>query len=191
MAIPPFDASKAVTFDLARGQVRVGDSPPAVIVPVQVLERLFGAAGDGAIAIWRTVGDAIGARVGKRLGGIGPSARSAPVESFIDHLSGELSVAGIGSLGAERWGRALLIVVDHSPLGGAGDRLIASLLSGAVSVATSTDTRIVFLAREGDRARFLVTGAAGANKVGSWLSAGIGWGEALVRLHGASPGGAR
>jgi len=191
MAIPPFDASKAVTFDLVRGRVRVGDSAPGVIVPVDVLERLFGAAGDAAITIWRSLGDAIGARVARRLGGVGAGARSASVESFIDHLSGELSVAGIGSLGAERWGRALLIVLDHCPLGAAGDRLVGSLLSGAISVATSTDTRIVFLAREGDRARFLVAGAAGANKVASWLGSGIGWGEALVRLHGASPGGAR
>jgi hypothetical protein len=190
MAIPPFDASKAVTFDLARGQLRIGDSARGIVVPVHVLERFSEAAGDEtAILVWRMIGDAMGERAARRLGGVGKGARDASVESFIDHLAGELSIAGVGSLSGERWGRALLLVVDHCPLGSAGDQRIASLLSGAISTATSTDTRVVVLARDRDRARFLVTGAAGADKVRAWLGSGVGWGEALVLLHGTSSAG--
>jgi hypothetical protein len=191
MAIPPFDASKAVTFDLERGQLRLGDSPPGVLVPAKALAELCAAAGDDAAdGMARALGESIGVRVAGRLAGADGGARGAPVEAFIEHLAGELSLGGIGSLGAERWGRALLLVVDHCPFGAAGDRLVASLLGAAICTATTTDARCVLLARDGDRTRFLVTGREAADKVTSWLGSGVGWGEALVRLHGASAGGA-
>jgi hypothetical protein len=190
MAIPSFDASKAVTFDLARGQLRLGDSPPGVVVPAKALADLCEAAGaDASDAIGRALGESVGARVARRLGGAEGGVRGVPVDAFIDQLAGELALGGVGSLGAERWGRALLLVVDHCPFGANGDRLVASLLGAAVCTATKTDARCALLARDGDRARFLVTSRAGADKLRAWLGSGIGWGEALVRLHGAASRG--
>jgi hypothetical protein len=190
MAIPPFDASKAVTFDLVRGQLRLGDSPPGVLVPAKALAELCAASGADAVdAMGSAVGASVGVRLAGRLAGADGGVRGVPVEAFIDHLAGELSLGGIGSLGAERWGRALLLVVDHCPFGAAGDRLVASLLGAAICSATKTDARCVLLARDGDRARFLVTGREAADRVSAWLGSGVGWGEALVRLHGASSAG--
>jgi hypothetical protein len=190
MAIPPFDASKAVTFDLVRGHLRTGDSAPGVLVPAKALAELCAKVGDDAAdSLGRALGDAIGARVARRLAGADGGVRGAPVEAFVEHLAGELALAGFGSLGAERWGRAMLLVVDHCPFGASGDRLLATLLGAALSVATGTDATCVLLARDGDRARLLVAGSAGADQVRSWLGSGVGWGEALVRLHGPSSAG--
>jgi hypothetical protein len=188
MAIFPFDASKAVTFDLARGQLRRGDSPPCLLVPAKAVADLCAAAGpDAAESMGRALGEAVGARVARGLAGAQGGARGAPVEGFIDHLAGELSLGGVGSLTAERWGRALLLVIDYCPFDAAGDGLVAALLGAAVCAATQTDARCVLLARDGERARFLVTGSAGADKVRAWLGAGVGWGEVLVRLHDTTP----
>jgi hypothetical protein len=79
--------------------------------------------------------------------------------------------------------------MDHCPLAAQGDRLLASLLGAAICAATGTESRCVPLCRDGVRARFLVAGAAGADKVSSWLGSGVSWGEALVRLHGPKAAG--
>jgi hypothetical protein len=105
------------------------------------------------------------------------------VESVLEHLGGELALAGLGSLGLERWGRALVLVVDQSPLGANGDPLLESVLAAAVEAAAGRSARAVLLGRDGVRARFLVTGDAGVAKVKAWLAEGSTWGDALVRLH--------
>src|SRR6185369_7870144 len=83
----------------------------------------------------------------------------------------------------ERWGRALVLVVDQSPLAAAGDGLLEAVLAAAFEAASGKAVHVVFLARDGVRARFLMTGSAGVEKVRSWLAEGLSWGEALVRLH--------
>ncbi len=75
---------------------------------------------------------------------------------------------------------ALVLVVDQSPLGAAGDALEATL-AGALSPPRAA-TRVVRPDREG------VRGAARRRrgrreKAKAWLSQGLSWGEALVRLH--------
>ena len=103
----------------------------------------------------------------------------------------DVALAGFGALSIERWGRALVFVVDRTTGGTDGDRLLAPLLASAISNATKVEARCVRLARDGDRARFLITGPKGAEKVRDWLLSGISWGEALVRLHpGAHAGDA-
>jgi hypothetical protein len=186
----PFDASQAVTFDLERGQVRRGESEPGLFVPVPSLLALCEAAGpDATSALARSLGESIGQNVKKRLSQAGGDARAATSEAFVEHLAGELAVAGLGSLSIERWGRALVLVLDHAPLGAHGDKLVAGILATAVSAVTSTDARTVQLVREGARARFLVAGQAGIYKVEAWLGDGVSWGEALVRLHEPSTAG--
>src|SRR5262249_51637920 len=99
-------------------------------------------------------------------------------------------VAGFGSLSIERWGRALVLVVDRGPGGIEGDKVLAPLLASAVTKATKVEARCVRLARDGDRARFLITGPKGAEKVRDWLMSGVSWEGAVVRLHPRSQAGA-
>jgi hypothetical protein len=56
-------------------------------------------------------------------------------------------------------------------------------LAAALSLSAKVEVQCVRLAREGDRARFLIAGSKGANKVRDWLKEGVSWGEILVRLH--------
>jgi hypothetical protein len=185
MASPPFDASKAVTFDLSRGDIRRDDDERRVLVSSRAVAALCQAAGDDATtsfgsAMGESIGSAIAARFEPR------GAREASIESILEHLTGELAVAGLGTASVERWGRALVLVVDHATAD--HDKLLTPLLGAAVSRAAKVQARCVRLQREGDRARFLIAGETGAGKVRDWLAAGVPWGEALVRLHPQAEG---
>jgi hypothetical protein len=179
MATAPFDASKAVTFDLALGEIRQGAAPRRVLVAADALAKLCDAAGREAAA---SFGRALGEMIGRRAsGGIEGNPRDASLEAVVDHLSGEWALAGLGSLGFERWGHALVVVVDHAPSG--ADGLLESTLAAAISGVAGSSLVCVPLAREEARVRFLVTGTAGAAKVRDWLGAGVAWADALRRLQ--------
>src|SRR5262245_38721231 len=110
-----FDPSKAVTFDLSHGLVHLEGAPSRLLVPSDALVLLAKAAGPEAAAMFgRSLGEAMGRRVASRLAAT-EGVSSTPVEVVVDHLGGELALAGLGSLGLERWGRALVLVVDQSP----------------------------------------------------------------------------
>jgi hypothetical protein len=179
-----FDPSKAVTFDLTQGLVHLEGA--RLLVPAAALLALAAAAGPDARAVFtRTLGEAMGRRVADRLSGDGVGA--AAVDVVIEHLGGELALAGLGSLGLERWGRAVVLVVDHSPLGAEGDPLLEGVLAGAIVAAAGRAALALHLGREGARARFLLGSAAGVAKVRDLLAGGVPWGDALVRLHAPSP----
>jgi hypothetical protein len=186
MAIGPFDPSKSITFDLTQGQVHLAGAPSRVLVPASALVAVCSAAGSDATAeLGRAIGDAMGRRVAHRFAGEGDGAsvRGATIELVVDHLGGELALGGLGSLQIERWGRALVLVVDQSPLGPQGDALLASVLESALSQATGRSACVSVLDRAAARARFLVASAAAIEKVRAWLREGTSWGDALARLH--------
>jgi hypothetical protein len=191
MANPPFDASKAVTFDLSRGQIQKDDEP-RLLVSASALVALCQAAGPDATSTFgHAAGNAIGESVARRFERAGSDTKAASIESVVEHLGGELAIAGFGAMSIERWGRALVLVVDRGPGGADGDKVLAPLLGAAISKAAKVEARCVRLARDGDRARFLIAGPKGAEKVRSWIMSGVSWGEALVRLHpGAQAGDA-
>src|SRR5262249_45343576 len=101
------------------------------------------------------------------------------------------------------WGRAAVLVVDQSPLGAEGDAVLAAALAAAVEAAVRSEdgssgpvrsVHTLRLGRDGVRARFLLGGRPGVDRVRGRLDEGVPWGEALVRLHqpdASSPGGAR
>lgn len=181
-----FDPSQAVTFDLTQGLVHLEGAPARLLVPAAALLALATAAGAEATATFaHALGEAMGRRVEGRLTAEGVGA--APVDVVVEHLGGELALAGLGSLGLERWGRAVVLVVDHSPLGAEGDALLEGVLAGAVAVAAGRAALALRLGRDGGRARFLLGSDAGVTKVRAWLSEGVPWGEALVRLHAPGP----
>jgi hypothetical protein len=195
MAVARFRPDHDVTFDLAHGLVHLEGAPARVLVPADALCALCAAAGEEAAATFgRAMGRSMGARVAARLAPLAEAdeahpgeagARAASIETMVDHLGAELSLAGLGSLGIERWGHALVIVVDHSPLGAGGDGLLEAVVGEAVGAATGRPVRAVLLARDGARARLLMTNGAVAERVRGWLRSGVVWGEALARLHAA------
>jgi hypothetical protein len=200
-----FDPSKAVTFDLASGLVHIEGAPSRLLVPADALRALSEAAGAEATAAFgRALGAPMGRRVATRLGGdtVGDgrsggneggdgagsgsaeTVRKASIEGIVNHLGGELALAGLGSLSIERWGHALVLVVDHSPLEGAGDKLLEAALAGALEEATGRGgVRALLIARDEARARFLIAGSAAIEKARGWIEQGMTWGEALARLH--------
>ncbi|MEO7331936.1 MAG: hypothetical protein ABI193_25390 [Minicystis sp.] len=181
-----FDPSKAVTFDLASGLVQLSGAAARLLVPIEALSVLCEAAGPNAAATFgRAVGEAMGARVKARLEGES-AVNEASVEAMVEQIGGELGLGGMGSLSLERWGKAMVLVIDGSPLGPRGDGLLEAVLAGALDAATGRSVRSLLLEREEGRARFLITGDAGLEKVTSLLADGLSWGEALARLH-ASP----
>jgi hypothetical protein len=180
MSTTRFHPEGAVTFDLAHGLVHVEGAREGVLVPAEALVHLAKAAGPAAWAAFgAAIGGAMGARVASRLGDV----RAASVELVVEHLAGELALAGLGALSLERWGQAMVLVVNHAPLGEAGDNLLEAALTGALEMATGAPAVATRLQRDGGRARFFVGSAAVAARLRALVDQGAMWGEALLRLH--------
>jgi len=197
MGTPKFDPSQLVTFDMQFGHVHLDGAPTRVMVPADALAAVCCAAGDDATrALGRAMGDAMGRRVRVRLDDEHTdvaqrqqSLRSATLDDVIEHLAGELALCGIGALSAERWGKALVLVVDQSPLerhadaAGFGDVLTASVLEGALVSAAGAEAAVVLLDRDGVRARFLAVSPAAAAIARERLAASESWGSIIAALH--------
>ncbi len=190
MAEPRFNPSHTVEFDFARGVVALGASAPRVLLPADLLRDLVATVPvDSRTDFGRRLGTELGRRVAERLG---PEAADASIEGVVEHLGGEVALTGLGSLGLERWGRALVFAVTGSPLGAGGDELFACVVEGALQRLFGRDVRAVLLGRSGPTARLLVVNPRTAGQVRAWLDGGVGWGEVLGRLHeGGSAAGGR
>jgi len=174
-----FNPSGSVNFDLVRGRVDCGGDH--VLLPADALLDLCRHASEEAlIDFGRRLGTTAGRRVAERLG---DATNRAGLEEVLDHLGGELALIGLGSLGLERWGRALVLVIDGGPFGQQLDRLLGAVLEGALQRAFGRDCHAVKLTRDDRRVRFLVTSASGASRVTEWLSGGVAYGDVLVRLQ--------
>jgi hypothetical protein len=176
----PFNPTHAVRFELGRGRVSLNSSegPEArVLVPADALRDLCASAGaDTMKDFGRRLGTEIGRRVAARLG------TGSSVASMVEHLGGDLALAGLGSLGAEVWGQALVFTVTGSPLGKDGDSLLSAILEGAVQRALARDAAVVPIERTDERARLVVVSPTTAPRVRQWLAEGVSWGDALSRL---------
>jgi hypothetical protein len=102
---------------------------------------------------------------------------------MVDQLSGELSLAGLGSLAIERWGQALVVRVEGCPLGAPGHELMSAYVEGALQGAVEREVTALLLERGPESFRLLLCGKAGSARVKGWLSAGGSWGDALAALH--------
>jgi len=180
MPHPPFDPSRAVTFDLAKGQVHLDGAPHRVLVPSEALAKLVASASaETRREFARALGEPLGRRLASRLG----DPKTATLQAVVEHLGGELALLGLGALSLERWGRALVFVVDGSPFGKEGDELLAATLEAALAEATGRGPRCVVLDRTEARVRLLVVSETSAEKVRAWLEAGTSFGDVLARLH--------
>lgn len=180
-----FDPSYALEFDLGRGQIRMANAGERVVVPSDALLALCQGASEDAV---RDFGRRLGTEAGRALLGRLGEAGQASLEAVVEHLGGELALMGLGSLGLERWGTALVLSFTHSPLGSAGDLLLGSVLEGAAQRTFGRDVVATKLVRDADQVRFLITGRAGAEQALGWLASGVAWGDVLTRLVSASRG---
>ncbi len=195
-----FDPAEAVTFDLAYGHVHLDGAPTRVMVPAEGLVALCQAAGaQHAASLGGAIGESMGRRVAVRLAaGVadrGKVVRGARFNVVIEHLAGELAICGLGALGAERWGKAVVLLVDQSPLGDgeAADTLLADILQAALLAAIGQSTAkpsiaVVKLARDGVRVRFAVMAAEMAPSARERLAQGASWGAVLAGMHPGGPG---
>lgn len=187
MDFPRFDPSHVVKFDLARGQVEVAGGAPRVVLPADGLVELCQSAGEEAV---KSFGRRLGTEAGRRTAeALGSGVTTASLEALLEHLGGNLALMGFGSLGLERWGKALVFTVDASPFGRHGDALLAAVLEGAIQRAVGRDAEAVVLGRDDDRVRLAILSSGAARSVRAWLTEGKSWGEVLSRLHAGARGG--
>ena len=173
-----FDPTRAVVFDLPRGQVSLQGKSPVLVLPAEALAQICGRLDVAAI---RQFGSGLGRPAGVR---IRERLRSVPtLEVMVDQLGGELSLAGLGSLTMERWGQALVVRIEGCPLGAPAHELMSAYVEAALQVAVERELEALVLERGPDSFRLLLCGKAGAARVKGWLSAGGSWGDALAALH--------
>lgn len=178
------DLTHAVRFDLPRGSVHGAGEERAVLLPASVFAELVLAAGpEVAVSIALAMGESMGKRVAERLGGR-DAVRQATLEAMVTALAAEISLAGLGALSLERWGKAMLLVLHNVPA--IEHKFLAALFEGAIASSTGSRAHCAVVASESGGVRILVASAAGIDRVRGWISEGTGWGEALARLQGDS-----
>jgi hypothetical protein len=180
MTAPSFDSTHSIRFDLGSGNVRAaGQDERLLLLPAAALENvLLYASADAVVALGRAMGESIGRRVAARI--VGHS--NASMEDFTTQFAGEAALAGVGAISLERWGRALVVLVEQSPLGSA---LLAPLIAAALGAATGRKVGGVLLTHDDRIARVLIASSRGVERVQGWMAAGVSWGDAIVKLHGA------
>lgn len=181
MTEPRFDPSLALKLDFDQGQVTLRGQGPCLVVPKGALLDLLSNAGDDAT---RNFGQQLGVEVGRRVvDNLGSTIDTVSVEGFVEHLGGELALLGLGTLCVERWGRALVLVLEGAPAGEAGVSLVSTVIAGALQRALSRDTTVVDLMKSDNTLRLLVVSRATGAEVKRWLAEQVPWGSVLTRLH--------
>ena len=124
----------------------------------------------------------MGSRVARRLGGA-DGVRDASLESVINAVAMETSVAGLGAFGVERWGKAMVLAVEHAPrLGG---HFIAALFEGIVEASTGARVTCALLSPD-PMQRLLVARRETVERVRELIGEGVSWAEALSRIQARS-----
>jgi hypothetical protein len=179
MPAASFNATQSVRFDLTQGAVRAGTSDDRLLlVPLAALVALANAAPPAAAeALGRALGAAIGARAAARIG----DATGTSLEGFVTQLAGEAALAGAGVLSVERWGRALVVVLEDSPLPGG---LVTALVGAALDAASGRKVATALLSHDAHEARVLVSSDSAVRRVRDWMADGASWGDAIAKLHG-------
>jgi hypothetical protein len=182
MSAPSFDPTHAVRFDLPRGSVRTrGDDDRVLLVPAAALEALLSSASPDAVdALARALGSAIGRRAATRMGDV----EGASMDAFLTQLAGEAAIAGVGALSIERWGRALVVVIEDPAVAAA---LLAPIVASALEAASGRRASCALLSSDDRVARVFVGSEVAVGRVREWIASGVAWGEAVVKLHGARP----
>lgn len=190
-----FDMSGAVNFDLVRGQVSLDASSYSLMVPASAVRALCEAADPEVL---KDFGGRIGNGIGRRMLQRFPQQlKNVSAEELIDHLGGEVALAGLGSLNLEFWGKAMVFGLTGCPLVEAEParnteafEFLKSLMGSALSRCFGRNVRLAALGVVSTTSRFVVCTEQSAARVEGWLLQGCNYGEALARLNaGSSDGG--
>jgi hypothetical protein len=179
MSAPSFNSAQAVRFDLPHGAVRASTGDDRfLLVPAAALVELARTATPPVVAaLGRAIGAGIGSRAAARIG----DAKASTLEEFITQLAGEAALAGVGIWSVERWGRALVVVVDEAA---AADPMIAAIVGAAVEGASGRQVGRLLLSSDDRSARVLVSSDRAVDRVRQWIASGVSWGDAITKLHG-------
>ncbi len=150
-----------------------------MLMPASAFEALESSQ---AIVMGRALGLAVGRRIVVRFGGT-ESLRNSTLELVVDHLAGELSIAGLGAIRLERWGKAMVIVVARPAVG--SDELLGAAIAASLETSTGRELACVSLGRQDDVARFFVGSPSTTVSVEAELAKGRHFGEVLAAIQGA------
>ncbi len=175
---PRFDPTRALIFDLARGQLRDEEGTARLNLPASLVLRLCEQAGSEAtLDFARSIGSELGRRIADRLK---DSTSEASVETWVEHLGGQLALVGLGELSVERWGKALVLRVS-----GASSEvhsLLPGVLASALQRALGRQLELVlFEGQEG--LGFLALSGASAARAIALKDGGAGLGQVIEQLH--------
>ena len=109
--------------------------------------------------------------------------RGVPLETVVDVLGGELALLGLGSLRVERWGRALLFVLDPCAIDARGNALLAGIFEGALAGLADREVAAVVVDRAGGNARILVGSVAAMARAEALVRRGSFFTEIVTALH--------
>jgi len=181
MAATTFDPTHAVRFDLPQGRVHAGgESERVLLVPSGAIDDISLSAPPEAVeALGRAIGASIGRRAAARMG----NAQAVSLEAFVTQLAGEFAISGVGVLSIERWGRALVAVVEGSPLNGT---LLAPLVAASLEASSGRGVSCALLARDEYMARLFVGSPSGVDRMRDWIGSGVSWTDAIARLQGGA-----
>lgn len=175
---PRFDPTRAIVYDLSRGQLRDDEGQPRLNLPYFLLQRLCEHAGSEGTSDF---GHALGADIGRKIRDrLGPSVDGADVFVWTEHLGGHLALLGLGNLTLERWGRALVVRVLDAPAGSAA--LLSSVLAGALQRGLGRDVQVVTFEAE-ESVALLVLSPETAGRARALREAGESLGRVVEQLH--------
>jgi hypothetical protein len=179
--MPTFDPARAVRIDFPRGAALASDDERVVLLPAAALTELtLEASPELRLTLGKAMGASLGARIASRLGG-SDGASGSTLETFLNELAGEVAASGLGTLGLERWGRALVITVGNAAVD--DDAFLAGLVGAALATATGKDTHAVQLSSTDGTAKLLVASRATAERVRGWIAGGETFGKIMEKLH--------
>lgn len=181
-----------LSFDLADGLVRLGGEA-RIVLPASVLLKIVGAAtAEAQHAFGHALGESIGHVATIRMKEEDFAAPLALVdaspEAALSVLAAAWALAGLGGLGMERWGQALVMTIDNSPLGREGDELLEVALQSAFEKATTRRVHVLRIERHRTRLRFFVGNAKAISKIRDLLAQNIPWADALSMIQAPSEG---
>ena len=175
-----FDPHGAVRFDLKNGAASDARGSRLVLVPSAAITSLDP---DALERLGDAVGRACGTRVAARLGGE-VAVRATSLEIVISHLAGELTVAGVGVVHVERWGRAMLAVVTNPSV--ADDTFLGAVVAGALAAAAGREVAAAPLGHHGPSARYFIGAPSTVERVGALAAEGRSYAEIVAILQGGA-----
>jgi len=171
-----FDPGSFYAFDLARGAVSTRHGERVLVLSSEVVSTLVAsAAKHGDLTAVRALGKRIGEQAASSLGS---DVRGATPERVATHAAGVLSLLGWGALSLERWGDALVIVLEGAPDLDPGKLGLASLLGGMLTTLSGRDIACVPVAS----GRFVVVDPSVAEQVFSWAKEGADLAQIVAKL---------